>query len=252
MSCHSTPMVTTCTTEGSAATTTSVVPDIAIRWVLQYSCTSNYNLAALSNVNRYWRSVVASVLENFLDAAVAAGEMETNTNGNICKNVNGESLSRVNSIPPEYHHLSNLLLPEMTLEILRRCRGKVECSSNSNRNSSNSNRNRTNDRSTALSPSFCLAWFPPTGIKVHPVNLNRFSDEELSSSNSDSSEEDENDEINFYRQRLYHQRANAIQNRISNNEDVFENCCIEWTGYRNAIDILSPLEYSPMFVKVSD
>jgi hypothetical protein len=186
-----------------------VIPDIAIRWTLLNSCSSNYSLAALSNVNKAWRSIVIQFTKAYLETVIS------------------------NKPTPEYEHFSTLLLPEISLEIVRRSlneHSKVSPLHNEHRS------------------SFCLAWFPPSGIKMQSVVLN---DSDLYSSSESKSDEDENDEMYFYRQRLQQQRENELRNRIESSEDVTVLCSTEWKGYRSANDILFPLGYSTLFVEVS-
>lgn len=131
----------------------------------------------------------------------------------------------------EYKYISNLLLLNMAIEVLRRSRSDYI-------------RSATLDGSS----SFCLSWFPPEGIKVQPVNLNEcYSDEDMFSSDSSSSDEDENCEINFYRQRL-HQKASISYKSAGRVEDDVP-CSNEWQGYRGAMDVLLPLGYTTEFVQ---
>ena len=190
-----------------------MVPEITIRWILKNACTSNCDLAAVSNVNKYWRSIAYSFLKDFLICAIDSGDMS------------------------EYEHISNLLLPDMALEIIRRFHQQRKF------NDEQSHTNRIKE-----AKSFCLAWFAPSGIKLQSVNLNAFSDEEMFSSSNSSSSDDggENDEMNFYRQRMQ-QRANEVKD-VS--DATFESCCSEWQGQRDPMDVLSPLDYSIDFVEV--
>lgn len=205
------------TTRTHTATPPIVVPDVAIRWILKYSCTSNCALSALSNVNRQWRSTVHSVFDEFLNAVVRNDDNDT--------------------FSSEYSLLSSLLLPEMAVEKLRRSR---------------INEYNPSSIMTKETPApFCLAWFAPSGIKVQAVHPKSYNEDELFSSSSDSGsskDEDENDEMCFYRQRFQHTAHDYDSNSMP--EDVVVDCCYEWQGYRSAIDVLLPLGYATMFIKV--
>ncbi len=255
-------------------TVTVTVPDIAIQWIVKYSCDTNSNLAAVSNVNRHWRSLVCEevgaflrgVHDNLISSPPATGNNNSNSTRNrhskinskeseqsqlqskqrspsLSNNNNSNSNSNSNNYTcDEYKHISNLLLPNMAIEVLRRSRSDYTRSA----------------AALDASSSFCLSWFPPEGIKVQPVNLNEcYSDEDIFSSDSSSSDDDENCEINFYRQRL-HQKANMNMNMNMNmhnksggrvNDDDVP-CSNEWQGYRGAMDVLLPLGYSTAFVQV--
>ena len=204
----------------------AVIPDVAIQWIVQYSCETNSNLAAVSNVNRKWRALVQAVLGDMLLSVADSSKMSIESN---------DSESRTNI--SQYKYLSRLLLPEMALEIVRKFQ-------------------TTNQNGFLKSPneaSFCLAWFPPEGIQVQKINGDAYSDEELfSSDGSDAfgeSSDDDNEEMAFYRERLQ-QRANELKSGHSDH-DFITSCSHEWQGYRDAIDILAPLGFSTMFIQVS-
>jgi len=253
-------------TEESAA-----FPDVAIRWILKYSCTTNSNLAVISNINKHCRAVTCDVIEEMLKAAqnqnLSSSPTQITTKQLIQQKeeeeIKGNQKVVVTPSFSEYKHLSALLLPEMTLEILRQAK---------NNNNSRSSANTVTPNSM-IPPSslFCLAWFHPTGIQIQSIDTNAQSDDEdhncLSSSSSSSSSSKHNGNEEFggeYRHELWECRQKLQQNisrraQVLNNSGVIrglntnyelaQNCSNEWRGYRNAMDVLLPLGYKTYFVQ---
>ena len=203
----------------------AVIPDVAIQWIVQYSCETNSNLAAVSNVNRKWRALAHAVIRDMLSSVIDSSK--TSIDSDV-------SESRISLT--QYKYLSRLLLPEMALEIIRKFHTTKQTDFLKNQNEA----------------SFCLAWFPPEGIQVQKINVDAYSDEELfSSDGSDEfgkSSDDDNEEMAFYRERLQ-QRANELKSGHFNNGFI-TSCSHEWQGYRDAINVLAPLGFSTMFIQV--
>ena len=247
------------------------VPEIAIRWIVEYSCTTNCYLASLSNVNKKWRSIIESFFKDKLEYYYN------------CKIYYQEEDSTDDD--DKHYYFLSLLLPEMALEILRRSNEflKVLNESQYQHHQEQQQQQIPQEVNQYKRGSFCLSWFAPSGIKTQSVNLDAINDDDynihddellMSSSNSSNKDEDEDDEMIFYRQRaLQRQRAAATaaeastsgaKGNVNDNgqshsstvvptteeEETVENCCYEWLGYRHAIDILQPLGYAETFVEV--
>lgn len=118
------------------------VPDRALVWLVQHGCYSNRDLMCLSNVCQRWRDIVLSVLFDMIQSSLLISDEVS------------QSLELWNEC---YHSLSQLLLPDMALEILKRRL-----------------KSATHDRHPLCrmeSENFCLAWFHPLGINIQAVDL---------------------------------------------------------------------------------
>lgn len=128
----------------------STVPDVALEWILNWSCSSNTYLATMSNVCRQWRNIILEYLKGHFDAALEGPRTMTR------------------------NPLKGLLLPDMALEIAKRRLTGMKCSSLLLQQESD---------------AFCLAWFHPRGIKVRTVDVaENFEESSSSSSEGDKDE----------------------------------------------------------------
>lgn len=107
--------------------------NVALSWILHNNCTSNVQLAAISNVCRDWRKIVTD--------AVAREALELVYN-------NDDLLSEQQSSSST---LKTLLVTDMARGLVIRQKGSTEDSNTDG--------------------SFCLAWFAPSGIQLTSVHL---------------------------------------------------------------------------------
>jgi len=130
-------------------TVKSSVPGVALQWILNYSCSSNTDLATLTNVCRPWREITLEYLKGHFDATLEGPQQKI-------------------------HPLQGLLLPDMALEIAKRRMTGMKMPSHLLEQESD---------------AFCLAWFHPRGIKIRTVDLaENFEDSSSSSSDEDKDE----------------------------------------------------------------
>jgi len=130
------------------------VPDRALVWLVQHGCYSNRDLMCISNVCQRWRDIVLSVIFDMIQSALLISDDRS------------QSLTLWKEC---YHTVSQLLLPDMALEILKRRL-----------------KSATHDHHPLCrmeSEFFCLAWFHPLGINIQAVDLSDNHDDDDSSNN---------------------------------------------------------------------
>ena len=150
----------------------TIVPLVSLHWFLQYHCTSNSELASLSNVNRRWRQITLKYLKDSFKAKVEEA-FEIGRDADVDKDTSHTCSTRnMNTSTCSYPSaILQLLLPDMALEIAkRRLASMNSCSPFVSQDSS----------------AFCLAWFHPKGIKLRTIDLSENSYDENENSISSS------------------------------------------------------------------
>jgi hypothetical protein len=216
----------------------NVVPDAAIKWIA-LNCSSDTELAILSNTSRRWRSVVARVILSLVNE-IEHGLRVSDTENSVDEQGVGASVSpslshlsqaeKSNEIPP----LITLLLPSMLIEQTRlKCANSKPSSREVSRNF-NSKRGRSiqNKRKhPTYQENFCLAWFHPMGIQM----ANLASRKNIASVSC-------------------HERTIPCitVDQILSSKVAANDCLVsEWLSYRSAEEILRPFCYSKAFIQVS-
>ena len=189
--------------------TNHCVPEIAIEWILLNSCSSNVDLATISNISKQWRRVACYCIQQLLHTSSTHFTLEKN----IISNSHNSSISSFSDAykyttlltvkeQPRFSLLATLLLPDMAMEILRRThkdRHLQELNSSSKILKDSvldfiaTNENPPKNVVRLSQPSsFCLAWFAPSGIQIKSIKLKESdstdSDDDSSSSSSSSEE----------------------------------------------------------------
>ncbi|KAL7429953.1 hypothetical protein ACHAXM_001941 [Skeletonema potamos] len=113
--------------------------NVAISWFLHYCCTSNAQLAIISNVCRGWRQITSDAV-----ASEALELANNNTSEQSSTSVDGKDGRKEST-------LRTLLVTDMARGLVIRQQGLTE------------------DYNT--DGSFCLAWFAPSGIQLTSVSL---------------------------------------------------------------------------------
>lgn len=243
------------------------VPEVALQWILQYSCTSNVELAIFSNVNRSWRSVAYNVVKLMLTTAVTEELQDPIYRNEVEHHPLPNVINRSEKVN-KFQYLSSLMLPDMAFEIVRK---SLQMYTATGKSANDRNDSKTLGASTA----FCLAWFHPKGIKMQTINLAEEEEDISSTSSSDdsSSEEDEwiyeEEEVRHFPGRnkkngLYHNQKLSLHSKaprsinppLDNSKQQPEHnsqlktCSYEWQGYRHATEVLKPFSYSTAFIRV--
>jgi hypothetical protein len=218
-----------------------LVPHVALHWFLQYNCTSNSDLASVSNVNRRWRKITFTFLKDAFQAKVE----EKSASSDIHMEGSQDEKSGNSSNNPGIYRL---LLPDMAIEIARRRLAAMNYSSH---------------LTSQESEAFCLAWFHPKGIQLRTIDLsdNCYHDDYSISSEFGEDNVHElvhgNTDLNASLQHL----RQATQNlKRANNGGIdtktyaktnnnLQTVTDEWQGYRSATDVLIPFGYSTAFVQ---
>lgn len=115
---------------------------VALTWFLHNACTSNIELATISNVCRCWRKVAS---QSVADAA---------------------------SVPLFSRCISRLLITDMARELVARQRHRRhECDTTDTTSGVDGTRNDRNRPPNNTEGNFCLAWFAPSGMQTASVSL---------------------------------------------------------------------------------
>lgn len=198
---------------------------IALTWFLQNVCTSNVELAIVSNVCRRWREVavvaVVAVASNdgrkkVIDAPSSSSSEPTSPLS-----------SSTGNNPQPSSCIRRLLITDMAREAgvayhqsrqkqgnLRNCKQLNGC-----------------DNAEAEDSNFCLAWFAPSGIQTMAVSTD---------------DETDNDDDDLDKQT---QQTNGRGEKKDNTGNPVV-CCPEWRGYRHATEVLFPFGYTTCFIRV--
>lgn len=220
---------------------------IALTWFLHNACTSNVELAVVSNVCRRWRVVAASVV-----VAVVAANKDGNGNGGGRTTIDAPSLSSEPSLqfisstisihPLPFSCIQRLLITDMARELVvayRRAKQRKQDKSHNNSGQQLTGRGITD----ADESNFCLAWFAPSGIQTISVSLDDGTDDEIN-----CIEEKNPPEFN---ERGKHnrdeQQTNGRKKDKTGNHVI---CSPEWRGYRHATEVLLPFGYATCFIMV--
>jgi len=226
----------------------TIVPLVSLHWFLQYHCTSNSELASLSNVNRRWRQITLKYLKDSFKAKVEEA-FEIGRDADVDKDTSHTCSTRnMNTSTCSYPSaILQLLLPDMALEIAkRRLASMNSCSPFVSQDSS----------------AFCLAWFHPKGIKLRTIDLSENSYDENENSISSSAGVGVGGTVTDLAASLKHLKqatqrlksgsvsasGSALKSKQNNNLHL-QTVTDEWQGYRNATDVLRPFGYSTAFVK---
>jgi hypothetical protein len=204
------------------------LPDAAIRWILEFSVSSNIELFRLANVNRRTRGVIKEVL-----------------------------LHRAKNFDTAFP-LDELLLPCMLKKILR---DSLYASIPNHHTDCNHNGN-------SLTETFCAAWFHPNGINEYIVSLedddeslsvNSYQsfapggEQNISDSSSEGDARSRRSRGSF-KQRNRRARSRSPASRTLSNPEYTQLspndiiCCKEWVGYREATQVLKHFGASQVFV----
>ena len=139
-------------------TTSDDTEKIVVSWFLDNACTSNSELAIISDVCKSWRNITVNHIATEAVKLAAADSDISNED----KEGNNTSLSK-----PSCTH--QLIITDMARELVTK-----------HQHDNNDKRKINTDG------NFCLAWFAPSGIQTVPVPLNNDED-------STTSEEEESD-----------------------------------------------------------
>lgn len=219
---------------------------IALTWFLHNACTSNVELAIVSNVCRRWREVAAMAV-----VAVVAADGNGNGNGGGRKIIDAPSLtsepslqfaSSTMSIHPLHSScIQRLLISDMARElVVVAYRQAKQCKQDKSQNSGKQLTGRGNTNTEE--GNFCLAWFAPSGIQTISVSVDDGADDEI-----DCIEENNPPEFNERgKHKLNEKQTNGRKKDKTGNHVI---CCPEWRGYRHATEVLFPFGYATCFIK---
>lgn len=191
---------------------------IAVKWCLHNTCTSNSELATLSNVCKQWREIATdAIASEAIDVSWGEGSMENN------------------SIAPstKTSFIRQLMITDMARELVARKQQNEQAKikgSDADKDLTNKT-SSTTIRSQAES-NFCLAWFAPSGIQTLSVSL----------------DDDDYDDYDDAEASGGRGRKPVSVNAKSSQKVT---CCSEWRGYRLANEVLVPFGYSTNFISVS-
>jgi len=190
---------------------------VALTWFLHNACTSNVELAVVSNVCRSWRDV-ASVTVASEAVALATGEKKTPELA-AGEEDNGTKSTEANRtlINHSFSSIRRLLITDMARELV------VRQHQNNEKQSSKDTATTSATQDHNKEGNFCLAWFAPSGIQTISVSLGE--------NDANDAEED---------------RKSGRGRKVSAGRNV--TCCSEWRGYRHATEVLAPFGYSTDFI----
>ena len=190
---------------------------IAVKWCLHNTCTSNSELATLSNVCKQWREIATDAIAS--EAIVASrgeGSMENSYN---------TSLSTKTSF------IRQLMITDMARElVVRKQQNEQAKIKGGDANKDLTNKTSSTTVRSQKDSNFCLAWFAPSGIQTLSVSL-------------DDDDYDDDAEASGGRGRK------PVSVNAKSSKKV--TCCSEWRGYRHANEVLVPFGYSTNFISVS-
>ncbi len=224
---------------------------IALTWFLHNACTSNVELAVVSNVCRRWREVAAMAV-----VAVVAADGNGNVNGGGRIIIDAPSLtsapllqyqytsSTMSIRPLPYSCIQRLLITDMARELfVVAYRQAKQCKQDKSQTSSKQLMGRGNTNTEE--GNFCLAWFAPSGIQTISVSVDDGDDDEI-----DCIEENNPPGLNERgKHNLNEQQTNGMKKDKTGGHVI---CCPEWRGYRHATEVLLPFGYATCFIKVCD
>ena len=202
--------------------TTYIVPDVSIKWILQYNCTSNVDLATLSNVNRRWRHMTLKYIQDVLKSVIEEEQEQEQ------EQKEEQESSGVMSYP-----ILGLLLPDMAVEIAKRRLVSM---------------NFTTSFLSRQSSAFCLAWFSPGGIRLRTIDLSENLADDNDNDYSSSSTCDIATRLKQLRQATHRLKSNRSMTKMTKKSSNLQTVTDEWQGYQNATDVLKPFGYATAFV----
>lgn len=147
------------------ATDAALVPNEAVRWLTLY-CSSNAELATLSNVSKRWRDIASKALQDDIIQK-------------YCEHLVGNAdRKEIRAALAGIYPAAALLLPDMAMEVLARRKPSLMQQTQTGISEIDCNEDG----------QFCLAWFAPKGIEKVSVRVKDEEDEDSSSSSSSESE----------------------------------------------------------------
>ena len=242
---------------------------IALKWILHNACTSNVELATISNVCQQWRDVCIEAIatEAVSASAALATHQETPSGVKDGDDDDDDDAMEESSLSEPNNDISmtrQLLISDMARELIVRQRQqqhqqhtkqelKVDTTAHDDDQSPINN-------ATDHQNNFCLAWFAPSGIQTTSVSL-----EEEDDDDDDSEDEDDlqfnsigaNNNTNntaggpTMQQQYQNNKMRGIKKMIVTTPGRSVACCTEWRGYRHATEVLFPFGYCASFVRVS-
>ena len=204
------------------------LPYVAIKWVI-LNCTSDTELATLSNVSKRWRRIVTKEIISFVTSITDCGADQSSVTDNAIDNEKiaasspssfNKTLKNLATLP-----LFSLILPSMLIERLKLDSMNVADTKQSHL------RVHQDFRKDSIQDRFCLAWFHPAGIQLADLSASK----KFSNKN-------------------WHERIIPCippEQILSNTSSANDSCVLEWRGYRNAEEILRPFLYCKLFIQVS-
>lgn len=202
------------------------LPYVAIKWVI-LNCTSDTELATLSNVSKRWRRIVTKEIISFVTSVTDCGVDKSSVTDNAIDNEQSAP-SSPSSFNKKLKNLAtsplfSLILPSMLIE-------KIKLDSMNLTDTKQSHLRVNQDlRKDSIQGRFCLAWFHPAGIQLADLSASK----KFSNKN-------------------WHERMIPCippEQILSNTSSANDACVLEWRGYTNAEEILRPFLYCKMFIQ---
>jgi len=201
---------------------------VALAWFLRNACTSNVQLAVVSNVCRRWRNIASvTVASDAVALATGGGQ------GCLARKHDGTKSIGETDFPvtnASYSSIRGLFIMDMARELVAR-----QHQYNQIKSSTMASASATQQYQQAKSNkecNFCLAWFAPSGIQTISVPLG---------DNATNAVEQDSLQMDL-------QGNSEIKRGRKNNSGRTVTCCSEWRGYRLATEVLGPFGYSTDFI----
>ena len=192
-----------------------LVPSVAVRWVVYNACSSNVELATLSNVSRLWREIVA---QSVIDAATSPVP-----NGDDTRSVSSMSTQTQQPSLSPSKSFARLLLPSW-IRYFYASHLDFLPSRQPHREEKKEHKEHEHDGDE----TYCVAWFHPDGMRVKQLRTpQQNASSKLSMLSSPA-------------------RDNSRMNLLGASSVLYQ-----WDGYSEAIDVLSPFGYSRSLLRVS-
>jgi hypothetical protein len=205
---------------------------IALTWFLHNACTSNVELAIVSNVCRRWREV--AVVAVVAVASNDGGKKVIDAPSSSSSEPTSPLSSSTGNSPQPSSCIRRLIVTDMAREVgvsyhhsrhkqgnLRNCKQLNGC-----------------DTAEAEDSSFCLAWFAPSGIQTMAVSTDNGADNDDNGNDKEYGDKDN--------------QTHQSNGRGGKSDKMGNNvvCCPEWRGYRHATEVLFPFDYTTCFIRV--
>ena len=217
---------------------------IALAWYLHNTCTSNVELARITNVCRCWREVAvkAVVSEAILLATttktITAENFKFMSSSTLALSIDEVSAHNASSSSSSSSSttlflgcIRRLLIVDMAREMMERRHRQCFNEHHNETDTSSSEKCDTKqdiEQANIINDgNFCLAWFAPSGIQTLSVSLE-----------SDAKDDKKSSATNTKSRR---------GRKVNRGKSV--TCCPEWRGYRHPHEILIPFGYSADFIQ---